>query len=250
MWTYRSPPIFTMRYIDLKNEIRDLGFEEDQIFQEYPSIFRTAITRACKLIASLVKAPIGRLDLDLSASLGTSETEIEEGSTANPIQINGESVTAVRLNIVAYGNTRYYFDGTAWHELGRYDLDVLTQDADGNSMFDAIERIVIDNGSTTRTFLRYDMEEDHVLVIDSAISEDFIVFYKERILPITEDTLDEYNVQVVYPCEPLVALLAAHYVWLDDDERKAVMYWNEFDQLRQEIEAKYFKPKARIIGGI
>ena len=34
---------------------------------------------------------------------------------------------------------------------------------------------------------------------------------------------------------PLIAPLAAYFLWLDDDERKATMYYNIYDSKRQEI---------------
>lgn len=50
---------------------------------------------------------------------GTTTTAIENGSTTNPITIDGESYTAVFGDIVVYGYTEFVFDGTAWSEFGR-----------------------------------------------------------------------------------------------------------------------------------
>lgn len=187
---------------DLKQEIRDLGFEDDTIYMEYQTVINHAITRALKVIATLVKAPVGKYVLDLT-------------------------------------------DDEVRAEDNRYDLTALIKDDNDNVLFDSIDRIVVND----KTFLDYDIEQDHVLVVKPALREVLTIFYNERILPVTESTDGNSKVQVVYPCDPLVALLASHYVWLDDDERKAVMYWNEFDQLRQEIEAKHFKLKGRVVGG-
>ena len=195
-----------MQYQDLKNEIRDLGFEDDTVFSEYQSIIDNAITRACRLIATIIKAPTGVIPLDLT-------------------------------------------DETVYDESGRYDLAELSKDDNGNVLFDSVDRIVETTENGERSFLRYDMVEDKVLVLNPKIKADLTIYYNQRILPVGSDTSDTYEIQVVYPCEPLVALLTAHYVWLDDDERKAILYWNEFDQLRQEIEAKAFKLKGRVIGG-
>ena len=50
---------------------------------------------------------------------------------------------------------------------------------------------------------------------------------------------------------PLIPLLAAHYIWLDDDVTKATLYWNEYDQLKDQIIAVCRQPrKATIEGGI
>ena len=50
---------------------------------------------------------------------GTTTTAIENGSTTNPITIDGESYTAVFGDIVVYGYTEFVFDGTKWSEFGR-----------------------------------------------------------------------------------------------------------------------------------
>ena len=133
--------------------------------------------------------------------------------------------------------------------MGRYDLESLTKDESGNILFDSIDRIVIDTDTGVETFGSWDMVQDHILVVSSSFTTPLTIFYNERILPITVNTQDDAKVQVVYQCEPLVGLLAAHYVWLDDDERKAILYWNEYDQLKEEIMAKSLKPKAKVIGG-
>lgn len=55
--------------------------------------------------------------------LGETTTELEDGSTTNPITINGQSVTATAGAIVIYGNKEFLFDGTEWVEMG--DLSLL-----------------------------------------------------------------------------------------------------------------------------
>lgn len=248
---------------ELKDKIRDLGFDDDTTMSEYADIVANAITRACKTIALTVKAPIGRLDIDFVV-LGKTESAVYEGSTENPVVVNGVSIQANRFNVVsvmedvtdALGNTiaqkehDYYFDGIAWQRMGRYDLEFLTTDTDGNIGFDGIERIVIDSDAGVETFSSWELVQDRILVVSSSYTTPLTVFYRERIIPVTSTTDEDYKIQVVYQCEPLVGLLAAHYVWLDDDERKAILYWNEYDQLKQEILANSFKTKAKVIGGI
>lgn len=51
--------------------------------------------------------------------LGVTTTALSDGSTTNPITINGESVTAVSGDIVQDSNgNEYIFNGTAWQALG------------------------------------------------------------------------------------------------------------------------------------
>lgn len=55
--------------------------------------------------------------------LGKTTTALTDGSTTNPITINGESVTAEAGDITLYGNGEFIFDGTAWAAFG--DLGAL-----------------------------------------------------------------------------------------------------------------------------
>lgn len=55
--------------------------------------------------------------------LGKTTTVLTDGSTTNPITINGESVTAEAGDIVLYENGEFIFDGTAWASFG--DLSAL-----------------------------------------------------------------------------------------------------------------------------
>lgn len=46
---------------------------------------------------------------------------------------------------------------------------------------------------------------------------------------------DETEIDLPEKVMMLLPLLSAFYVWLDDDERKAVMYRNEYDELCNQI---------------
>ena len=68
---------------------------------------------------------------------------------------------------------------------------------------------------------------------------------------ISADTTDEQKINIADNLVPLIPLLAAHYVWLDDDVTKATLYWNEYDQLKDQLIAVCRQPrKAQIIGGV
>lgn len=55
--------------------------------------------------------------------LGVTTTELSDGANTNPIVIGGESVTAVKGNIVNYGSKEFIFNGSIWQEFG--DLSAL-----------------------------------------------------------------------------------------------------------------------------
>lgn len=79
--------------------------------------------------------------------------------------------------------------------------------------------------------------------------------YKHWEFPIIEyvnietEKLHEFNMPRMF--NPLLQLCTAYYVWLDDDESKAVQYWNQFTALEQGLFDVYasLPRRSRIIGG-
>ena len=65
--------------------------------------------------------------------IGVTTTALTDGSTTNPITINGEQVTAVTGDMTIYTsgsgasaiNKEFLFDGSVWQELGSIDLSNL-----------------------------------------------------------------------------------------------------------------------------
>lgn len=91
---------------------------------------------------------------------------------------------------------------------------------------------------------------------DTERGDDVVVDYRDvdpnirQITRITEDTADDDIIEIPYIIIPLYTLLAAHYAWLDDDITKATMYYNEYDNLKNEIVANANRSRmAEIVGG-
>lgn len=65
-----------------------------------------------------------------------------------------------------------------------------------------------------------------------------------------EESEDDDVTNLPHMLLPLLQLQAGHWLWLDDDLTKATIYWNEYDDLKNQILATIQKPrKAKIIGG-
>ena len=78
---------------------------------------------------------------------GTTTTAISDGSTTNPITINGEEYTAVFGDIVVYDYTEFVFDGTQWSEFGR-PFDTTPTSGSANAVTsDGIREFVLNNSS-------------------------------------------------------------------------------------------------------
>ena len=70
--------------------------------------------------------------------------------------------------------------------------------------------------------------------------------------PITENTPDDFEIDLPDRVDYIVPLLASHYVWLDDDQVKATIYWNEYDDFRTRLyeEARSRNYNCEFYGGL
>ena len=68
---------------------------------------------------------------------------------------------------------------------------------------------------------------------------------------INDLTEDDFVIELPDNLLVLVPLLAAHFVWLDDDIQKSINYYNDYEDMRQKILNSFFSDvKATITGGI
>ena len=84
-----------------------------------------------------------------------------------------------------------------------------------------------------------------------ALSTEDMEWTAVRPTAITIDTLDNFVIELPDNLVELVPLLASYYVWLDDDQVKAALYWNSFDSHKQDIINGCLRDiKGKITGGV
>lgn len=99
-------------------------------------------------------------------------------------------------------------------------------------------------------FNDYDIEMDTVLVIDADdIKGTIRVYYEKECTQINADTPDTYVPEIPNKVHHLIPLLASYYLWLDDDERKAVQYYNQYETELMTVQSKAMRPRMRILEG-
>lgn len=68
---------------------------------------------------------------------------------------------------------------------------------------------------------------------------------------ITSDTSETEEIDLPEMVCGIVPLMSAYFIWLDDDERKATMYWNNADDLKTQLLSAIIKPrKCKFVGGL
>lgn len=66
--------------------------------------------------------------------------------------------------------------------------------------------------------------------------------------PITKDTPEDFEIDLPDKVIDLVSLLASYYVWLDDDIIKASFYWNQYDDMKNQILDDCLRARTCTIG--
>ena len=99
-------------------------------------------------------------------------------------------------------------------------------------------------------FTDYDIEMTTTVVINADKHKgNFRIFYIKRHTPVTEGTDLLEELELPAKVQRLVALLAAYYLWEEDEPSRATQLYNLFETEREEILTKKDRPKARILSG-
>lgn len=101
-----------------------------------------------------------------------------------------------------------------------------------------------------RTFTEYDVKKNREIRIKMDDYEgSFRIYYLKEPTHVNKTTDASFTFDIPLISHKLIPLLTAYYLWLDDDERKAVMYKNDFqDALSVALQRKN-KPRAEVKAG-
>lgn len=181
----------------------------------------------------------------------------EEDETIDEYVENDVIPTAINRAISMIGNdvlpiVKTYEisqDGTDT-EYQYYEFDSLVSDF---LTFD-VHPVRIDDGESYQLFGDFEIENGDTLVIPGNVQGTFRVFYKAQHTPyIADGSMEDADIPLKKRTHHLVPLLAAYFVWLDDDATKATQYYNLYEQEAATIITDTQRPRMRIAtewGGI
>lgn len=115
----------------------------------------------------------------------------------------------------------------------RYDFSKLT-----NGKFIGFMDKVAEGAEENGTYIsltNFEIEQRKILVLNGFEKCEYTVFYKKAFTPVTNETDESFEIELDSDVCVLLPLLASYYVWLDDDERKATMYYNNYESLRNAV---------------
>lgn len=176
------------------------------------------------------------------------EAELEEFGTIVTDAIN-RAITEINLTVAPIiGTYEIEQDGTE-EDILYYDMPSLTKRNGVVNFLEFADTPVKIGTDVYRKFSDYEIENDDTLVIDGRIIGTFKVFYKKAHTPITQETPDDTELELPLKAHILVPLLAAYYVWIEDEKTKAVDYYNQYEKLSQHILSESRKPRMTILSG-
>ena len=105
------------------------------------------------------------------------------------------------------------------------------------------------NGEETfRKFGDYQIEMGHTIVIKvDDYAGMFRIYYNKQCTDITSTTSDAFVPELPNKVHHLIPLLAAYYLWLDDDAAKAAQYYNMYETELALIMQKETAPRMRVV---
>lgn len=118
-------------------------------------------------------------------------------------------------------------------KLGEFKRNIINLGFEEEDVFDETENLFVDALNRARMMIYASVE----MGIGTDIPKKIVY-----------DATDDTELDIEEEKTPLLQLLTAYFVWLDDDERKAVMYYNLYnEQLSMYLNRNN---RAEVIGGI
>ena len=207
-----------MNYGQVIDQIRDLGFGDDDEIEEFGELVPNAINRAITEI-SMNYAPIMSY-YDITQPLdGMTE---EQWNKSQGEDENGEPLPSYSDQIYEYLMPDDFMKFA----------DVPVKRQLGEGIYQRFNDFEIENGDT--------------IILGGNNIGTFRVFYVADHEPFTVKSSRGMDIPLPLKAHHLLPLLASYYVWLDDDQAKAQEYFARYQVALQSAMAETQKPRARI----
>lgn len=96
----------------------------------------------------------------------------------------------------------------------------------------------------------YQIEMGTTIVIDASENKgSFRIYYNKESTQIDTETSDDFVPEIPLKVHHLIPLLAAYYLWLDDEEAKAMQYYEKYKSALSDVLQKENAPRMRIVTG-
>ena len=189
----------------------------------------------------------GELKTNLKALAFEEDETIEEyeDNDVIPTAIN-RAISMIANDVIPITKTYEISQDGTDNDIQFYDFSRLVRDF---LTFDT-HPVRIDDGDVFRNFGEYDIEGNDTLVMPGNVSGTFRIYYKASHTPyVAGASMDSVQIPLKPLVHHLVPLLAAYFVWLDDDPTKAAQYYNMYETEAAQILSVRNTPRGTILEG-
>ena len=136
-------------------------------------------------------------------------------------------------------------------DIDESDTGIYTIDMGDRAGFIALAETPVwfekDGEEIWRSFTEFEVKMDRKIIIKMDDYEgSFRIYYYKLPTQITSSTPNSFEFELPLVAHNLIPLLTAYYLWLDDDERKAIMYKNDYEEARNIALQRKNPPRARV----
>ena len=222
-----------MNYQDVIDNIRDLGFSDDDEMEEFGDLVPNSINRAITMISLNTDPIIEKYEFEI--------TGVDTGF----MYIDMTEVDDMFMDFadvpVMYSEQTAYRDGD---EIKTKETPYYTPF--NNYFIESNNTIVIDADSFNRSIPdpeknpnEYELAQNHTY--------SFRICYIADHDPFTgEEKQLRLDLPLPRKAHHLVPLLAAYYVWMEDEPTKAAQYYNLYEQENEKMKAKDSSKNLRV----
>ena len=116
----------------------------------------------------------------------------------------------------------------------RFDIRALTAEGGEPVFLCYVDRYPVALRNPRRA-ADYLLDNDDAILLQPGQSGPVDVWFKRVPRRVTEQTPDDYELEFEADAAELLPLLASFYLWQDEDERKAVRYRNDYEDLKAQL---------------
>lgn len=232
-----------MTYAELKAQIRDLGFSDDEELEEFEEVVPHAINLAIAEINQIVGSVVGTHEIELK---GDEITIVDMEDAEGYLELT--ETPAFIKKILTCHDKKYEAGKNYFVKINDEYIPLIPEE--DYQIGDTLPRDIYVEANTFTIFNNFDTREDgRMLFINSQnVNGTLKIYYKKQAQQYTIDTEDEVEIDLGRKYHPLIPLLASYYVWLEDDQTKATMYYNRYETMMQSMLATK-TPRVRIVTG-
>lgn len=137
-------------------------------------------------------------------------------------------------NVAVYGEaySDQLTDIPPYRQYVRYDFKALTAVNGAPVFIDFLDKVQEGDYSSGNSYVSikdFQVEQRHILLLDGLKKVEYTVFFRKNFTQFTANTPSTFVIELDSDKEHLLPLLAAWYVWADDEPTKAAKWKNDYE---------------------